>query len=633
MGGKYISPNFVVLAVCCLMASFLFAAPFNPNERRVVINDGDSLTLQDLGDEFYSVTKTDDGFLVIRGDSNLYYYADENSEPSKFKARNANKRDGEEKKFLKGLDRKKTFTAHWKKHQGRSVSEPEKRRPARAPWVPTVLPKSHHSNGKLRFPIILVEVNGGTNLDSAELYAVLNQENYRKKPYLGSVRDYFVDQSSGVFVPQFDLYFVSYSDSVKRDDSMYGFLERVVQLMLDKYPSFDESLYDSDNDGMIDTYGVLYTGGWIELGSRVIKGLQFLGRLNVTSKGGKLFQNGFLSCQGYNYYSTLIHEFSHTMGLKDHYCAYTDPSVDYRDASYPAPGTLYWDVMGDGVANTWDSLKTPPNYSAFERNFMGWLEYTPIEEGKPVKILPPLGTNNVAYFVKVNENEWYIFENRQKVKWDIGLPYHGMLVWHIDYDLLKWSSDKLNSFPAHQRVDIVEAGNWMYKSYGDSVKLKDDPFPGMQNVTKLSPVLSWAGDTVLNGLFNIMEADTNVCFSLSPDVSTDECKIFLVSSSSKTSESSSSESSSSSVETLKKQISIRNSGFHVVVEGKTLLIDCPEQDFETVHVFDLQGRVIAATTFTGTSYRLNLGEHAYGTSFVVRIKSRRGLMEYFRISP
>ena len=79
MGGKYISPNFVVLAVCCLMASFLFAAPFNPNERRVVINDGDSLTLQDLGDEFYSVTKTDDGFLVIRGDSNLYYYADENS--------------------------------------------------------------------------------------------------------------------------------------------------------------------------------------------------------------------------------------------------------------------------------------------------------------------------------------------------------------------------------------------------------------------------------------------------------------------------------------------------------------------------------------------------------------------------
>ena len=70
-----------------------------------------------------------------------------------------------------------------------------------------------------------------------------------------------------------------------------------------------------------------------------------------------------------------------------------------------------------------------------------------------------------------------------------------------------------------------------------------------------------------------------------------------------------------------------------MVEGKTLLMDCPELEFETVHVFDLQGRVLAATTFTGTSYRLNLGEHAYGTSFVVRIKSRRGLVENFRISP
>ena len=70
---------------------------------------------------------------------------------------------------------------------------------------------------------------------------------------------------------------------------MYGFLERVVQLLLDKYPSFDESLYDSDNDSIIDAYGVLFTGNSIILDSRYIEGIQIPGRLKVTNKGGKFF--------------------------------------------------------------------------------------------------------------------------------------------------------------------------------------------------------------------------------------------------------------------------------------------------------------------------------------------------------
>ena len=56
-----------------LMPACLRAVPLDPDERRIFVNDGDTLVLQDLGDEYYSVTRTEDGYLVVTGSNGVLY--------------------------------------------------------------------------------------------------------------------------------------------------------------------------------------------------------------------------------------------------------------------------------------------------------------------------------------------------------------------------------------------------------------------------------------------------------------------------------------------------------------------------------------------------------------------------------
>lgn len=690
MGEFRLTAKMAVL--CALLPAAVLASPLDPSERRVVINDGDSLTLQDLGDEYYSVTRTEDGYLVVADEKNVFYYADENGKPSKFKARNSHKRRSAERAFLNRLSREKTFRAHRLNTPDRFEVPAEERRAARAAWIPTVLPKSHHSAGKLRFPIILVagEANGLQNLDSAGMYARLNVAGYNEDGYLGSARDYFVDQSSGVFEPQFDIFLVSESEPFSGYIGKEAeFMKRAVLSMLEKYPSFDASLYDYDNDGEIDAFGVMYAGNRYRSGTKHLGGFQTtLKKYDsvVETSDGKKFNTCFIIDQGASHVVQLIHEFSHTMGLKDHYCVrMSGCSAYYADSVYQAPGAHAWDVMATGMYN--GDYRKPPNYSAFERNFMGWLDYSTLEVDSQVKALPPLGTNNFAYYVGVNNKEWYVFENRQQVKWDSGLPNHGMLVWHIEFNSGAWTLDAMNDVPEHQRVDIVEAGDIRvlsqtggYMNQGGGARQKDDPFPGSQNVTELSPVLAWDSSVVLAGLFNIVEPDTNVCFALDSTVAVTECEFVMPSSSSVASSSSAASSSSvepescssaessssvkpqssssiaqqsSSSATLQSSSSVTPPSsssstsvstsssmsessssttfvqrhdatmpqFRVAMDGRVIHVNAPEAGVKVVRIFDMQGNALASVSFAGASYRLDIETIARGMPLVVRLES------------
>lgn len=686
-------------ALCVLLPAAVLASPLDPSERRVVINDGDSLTLQDLGDEYYSVTRTEDGYLVVTDERNVFYYADENGKPSKYKARNSHKRRSAERAFLNGLNREKAFKAHRLNTPNRFEIPDAERKEARAAWIPKVLPKSHHSKGKLRFPVILVagEADGRENLDSAGMYARLSAKNYNEDGYLGSARDYFAEQSSGAFVPTFDVFLVSESEPfIGYIGDEATLMKRAVISMLEKYPSFDASLYDRDNDGEIDAFGVMYAGDRYKSGTKHLGGFQTTlkkYKSTVETADGKIFNTCFIIDQGPSHVVQLIHEFSHTMGLKDHYCVRSSGcSASYADSIYQAPGAHAWDVMATGMYN--GSYRKPPNYNAFERNFMGWLDYTTLEIDSQVKAVPPLGTNNFAYYVSVNDNEWYVFENRRQDKWDGGLPNHGMLVWHIDYNSSAWVKDTLNDNPKHQRVDIIEAGDVRvlsqtggYMSQGGGTRQKDDPFPGSQNVTKLSPVLAWDSSVVLAGLFNITESDTNVCFALDSNVAVTECKFVMPSSSSVASSSStassssavpescsSAESSSSVTPPSSSSVKPRSSSsntppssssvkprssssvapqssssstsvstsssmsessssttivnhvpagaeIRVALVGRTLEIYAPEMGAKVVRIFDMQGNLLASSSFAGASYRIGLEGLARGTPLVVRLES------------
>ena len=659
--------SFLLGSAFLSFAASAFAYPFDPSELHTVYNGGDSLSLRFIGDEYYSRTLTEDDFLVVCDSSETFYYADENGEASKFVAKNADKRSTAEQAFLNSIDQEKALESHRQKSENSNplLTNRDNGPEERSSWVPTATetgtelagdalgapPKDlvylhapEFSKGNLRFPIILVEGNDSKTMDSAYVYAMLNEEGFSQNSHIGSVREYFIDQSFGVFAPSFDVFLVSesrpYKDFIKNEGEM---VQRAIAAMREKYPTFDASLYDSDNDGEIDAFGVLFSGkNFYSNGIRLGGFHTWFTRKDTTlvldAGQGKSFDNGFILPQKDKLFANFIHEFSHTMGLKDHYCTTKSSECDlnYSDKEYQAPGVFLWDVMAYGTYI--NGGRTPPGYSAFERGFMKWITFTDLKTSSVIKVLPPLHSSNVAYYHKANNNEFFVFENRQKGKWDAHLPNHGMLIWHIEFNSKSWTEDRLNDSAAHQRVDIIEAGTLRVNTTANgryTTNLKDDTFPGSQNVTEYGTIYAWDNRKAVNAIYSIIEKDSLVCFTLNPlaTIEDGDCVYVESSSSSQAESSSSAERKSSSSQAVSSSSERRTfthqgvqmaAGFRIATEGSTLLISSAGIGLKTVHVFDVQGQTLATATFTGSEYRLHLNSNASKGPHVVQVKTLQG---------
>lgn len=566
---KWNLKKYFLLANASLFSAGLWAFPANPTPYSID-NAGDSLTLRNGGDEHYRYTQTVDGYLVISDSDGVYYYVDEEGEASSVKAKNANLRDAFDKSFLQKLDKSKVRKSHQKKNPNKLERPDQNREEKKSDWVPSAentipllrLPSANaHATGTNRFPVLLVASPSASNADSAKYWNQLNQVGYTENNHLGSVKDYFRDQSHGIFVPTFDIYLVSVSNSLSSyTNSVHTLIEEAIATLKVNYPNFDPSLYDSDGDGDIDATGILYAG--TESAANNLGGYQY----ELQWDGGKISAG---SSKNFNSYfiisqmssatqllpiATFVHEFSHTMGLKDHYCvAASDCHDDFSNNAYQAPGAHAWDVMSTGMYNNGGGK--PVGYSAFEKEFMGWMSYTTLSSSSGVTVLEGLNSSNQAYKVPVSgkADEWYVIENRQQSGWDASLPNHGLLIWHIDYDQTAWNQDVLNDVVSHQRIDVVEAGNLKVTGYDDGfdfTHLVDDVFPGSQNVNSFTAMNSWAGVNLGVNLYNILEEDEKICFATQDGISVETCVVESSSSSVELSSSSEMDVSSSSVELL-----------------------------------------------------------------------------------
>ena len=166
---------------------------------------------------------------------------------------------------------------------------------------------------------------------------------------------------------------------------------------------------------------------------------------------------------------TACHEFSHCFGLPDFY------DTDGRNF-----GMSTWSLMDYGEYN--GNGGNPVGFTSYERMFCGWLE--PKELTEPVRVvgMPALTSKPAAYILRNSgkSDEYYLFENRQKVSWDKYIGGHGMLVIHVDYDSLAWAENAVNVFRNHQRMTIIPADNMLY-----SGTLSGDTWPQSEK-TELS---------------------------------------------------------------------------------------------------------------------------------------------------
>ena len=340
--------------------------------------------------------------------------------------------------------------------------------------------------GNVRACVILVEfsdVKFSTPNPQQYFNRWLNEEGFSENSAPGSVRDYFINQSEGQFIPHFDVYgpvTMSYTRAKNSSSSNAYKVIHDAAGAIDSYVDFAD--YDVNGDGDVDNVYVIIAGQAGNNGGtnsfwphNTTCPTNIFQRKKVDGKTlvhyalcGELSNDG-TSPDGMG---TFIHEFGHVLGLPDLYD--TNTQNDYT------PGV--WDVMDIGCYL--DNGRRPCNYSAHERCALDWL--TPVTIGSPASVRLP-NMDDKAFCVKIEtgrENDYYLLENRVKTRFDNYLYGNGgMLIWHIDAANSN-IANKPNNNVNHLAVDLVRADNKAGMDTYDNIA--NDAWPGGTNNTSFT---------------------------------------------------------------------------------------------------------------------------------------------------
>ncbi len=368
-----------------------------------------------------------------------------------------------------------------------------------------VMAKAGEGNGPLRAPrkanqykgerrglVVLVDFSDvpfQTGHDNAFYQRVLNEENLNMGRYRHSVHDYFLEQSYGQFDLTFDVYGpyrLSQLSSWYGENVSSGLGEReerhglvamhAAQAAIREIS--DLSIYDWDGDRKVDQLCVVYAGLGQSSGGTANdiwaheSSLSDIRSMYGSSNGSPVTHNGYTIdvyniCNELNkraiynssgqatYTNEIIdsgigpfcHEFSHCLGLPDF---------------YSTSGTVLgqFELLDRG----WqlDDSFQPASYSAYERWFCGWLEPVVLNHSRLYNGMKPLEESGEAYILycdNPSHNEYFLFENRQKIGCDSAFPSAGLYVTRVDYSASLWQSNQPNESTSglHQRYVYIGA--------------------------------------------------------------------------------------------------------------------------------------------------------------------------------
>jgi len=502
--------------------------------------DGTQITVLLRGDERAHCYLSEDGYLLVN-DNDAFYYGNVGAsgqiERSDILAKQPALRTKADRAFLSNVDMDRVDAtmrkmANASKYRIRTGMLPSPRQNAAGNADAEA---SHASYGKGLFPgthfpvkgvqkglVVLVQYKDVKfKLDDPYDYfsRLLNEEGFSDYNGTGSARDFFIDNSNGQFLPEFDVYgpiTLSQNRSYYGGNDSSGSDKAPEKMAIEACQQLDASVdfsqYDRDGDGLIDNVYVFYAGGGEASGGGANTvwphswDVRYAGEKPYIFDGVQLANyacsNEWFS-SGPDGIGTFVHEFSHVMGLPDLY------ATEYTDAFTPGE----WCVMDQGSYN--NNSRTPPAYGAFERNALGWCKPTVLTSEKAPHKLNNILETNEAYLIPTrSDNEFFLLENRQRTGWDSYIPGHGMLIWHIDYDEDTWNYNEANNNPNHQCVDIEEADG--KQSYYNR---DGDAFPGTAGVTSFTDstnpgMLTWSGAKLYTPIVDITELDGVITFNV-----------------------------------------------------------------------------------------------------------------------
>jgi len=465
-----------------------FAIPAKRTPFTVTNSDGTQLTIILCGDENYHFYTTTDGIPVVQEENGDYRLAPE---------------------------LKDQISKTWRTRTGKRNAK----RMQKASEAKTRQASSY--KGSKKGIVILVNFKN-LNMKSANTNEAFNnqfnQVGYSKNAHYGSVHDYFYDQSYGQFDLTFDVFgpvTVSNNYAYYGGNDSDGNDKRPATLAAEACKLADQNYdinwadYDWDSNGEVDQVYIIYAGYGEHAGAStstiwphewfLSEGAEYNDGDGAIQLGGHTIDTYAMSCElrgtngsTMNGIGTACHEFSHCLGFPDFY-----------DTSYDGGfGMNSWDLMDGGSFNGKDGWgEQPCGFSAYERKFAGWLDFTPLDTPQTITDMPALQDSPVAYILynEGNQDEYFVLENRQNRGWFEYTAFfnscHGMLVTHVDYDEEAWLTNTPNNLAKHQRMSIIPANKNFGTLRGSSGEKYYDVsesqycgqlFPGNSDVTELT---------------------------------------------------------------------------------------------------------------------------------------------------
>ena len=470
--------KFFILAVllCCIVSAV--AMPAKPGLRTIKQSDGTTLTVQAVGNAFNHAILTTDGLTVARGADGDFYYTSSLSGLTTVRAHDENLRSASEAAFV-ATQRANLVMSN------RSLKLQPKRGRSKFGVGGSNADADVPSIGQRHIPIILVEFQDKKFSNTREdiIDAMLTGDE--------SVGQYFRDQSNGLYEPDFDVFgiytlsqnrqYYGGNNAVGNDKNLGAMVTEACQMAAADNVSFKS--YDTNNDNYCDVVIIIFAGvGEAQATLTCPESIwPCYWDLNSTASNSQGGNGAFIPSDGdplINNFAvfnelhgeddnvstidgigTFAHEFSHSLGLPDFY--------DTGNGGHYGMG--FWDLMDMGCYN--NEGFTPIGYSAYEKVFMGWIEYVTPMPGTHYT-LPVFNQKNAAtdkalcIVSDLNENEYFIVENRRKQGWDRYIPGEGIMITHVTYKQDRW----LDNTPNNENIQLMTMMNadntWSHDNEG-----------------------------------------------------------------------------------------------------------------------------------------------------------------------
>ena len=490
----------IIVTIFALFAalSFVWAVPADPTPFKYTQPDGTVITLRVHGDEFYSWI-TDESGQTVEKDADGFYRP-VSVTPQMHRARRA-----------RAMEESDIVLARWSSYEDHPSTN------LGSPKILAVLIEFADDDSQF---VVEAPLTHFTNM--------LNQEGYNFNNAIGSVRDYYVDNSAGQYSPTFDVYgpvkvsqtkaYCSDAANNRQHPNIREAILEALQSLVTNGTITNISQYDNDGDGVLDMVLCYYPGHNPAEGGDAnnVWPHQSYGSGSVGGKAmGRYFCTSELrgsTGEEAAAIGTTCHEFAHSLGLPDFY------DTDYEENGEATWTTDVFDLMSAGNYN--DNGRRPPYMSVVEKNMLGWSPYPAIISATGNYVLNAVQTGNASKnegfrIDTSNEGEYFIFECRNGNKWDSVLPT-GLLVYHVDKSqniviggytasYLWEETNSINAIGAHPcyRLIPTTASPTAYSQF---------VFPGSEDMRVYQPV-AWDGNGLGAIFSNITYDGTKVTFN------------------------------------------------------------------------------------------------------------------------